>query len=925
MSKRRNTLQSSSPPSTLDLERYSRGLADRKRWARAGKDNPHRRAEDATPKSSLLRTAQNLIISTTLSSPSVAQQVSLLRAIDKTSQVNITILLSVGATLGDVTVDLSELVHLSDANYSIAVESLIFADRLFLAPDEDIQTVRHLHSSFVVDLANEHGSGTIGPFGKVVGMLAAEPRQINQIEELWHFVTEQKRQYVEILGPDIFSVIQALCDCQALTTWHFLDRSLHIMERWALHNTYLALLLLRLYRPSESESSYARKLLLERKHSLPASYVRTAIGILDSNFRLNPARPRNGTYFQDHIWLCYQICKAIDSANPIALCDYIVRLYQLDPSACNFLRWDAILKLLRNFQPDIRSTFITYLMNGQMVRTQYPLVAMATGKGAFLADIVSVMDSNRRRNPVDALFKIVRQLPSRAAAALAQSLLDRSTVERLVSVLQRKNAKRPQPYSHRSSILRVPVLRLEALNVARQLDLITDEDAFKEQQSELAQLRILYFQSEMRAGRVRIDRSALIAAIDQNDHFPLHTLESAAKTWSSDDRKAFLPSLVSYVSSEVTKHLLYNCEANFDLALSNHLRHGVVVPRILRAFEDALQTVTPRSYLHQLAGNNMTSVERNAEVISALRESTGHAAKQFVDRWLTIEPGGDFENELASKISARIGKELSKSRRQRVALARSIYGEAIFALRKLLSDARRFLKDSLTKEIIGRLQQLRTVAKHDARSKDGSRELIDILETNLHQALDEVGAWLGPSFGSGVEIAFRLEELVGLHLLSSTLSAWDKLNVKTACFRRKDDAWVKGDFSIAPQYRTMFQEIVHNLLSNAFKYSGENLKTRVTLSLRAGDHGASILCTNSIAPSRLDDVVGERDSTIRKAQQQNIDKAREDHESGFQKIRSAVRSRVLSDPSIDISPVDLKTRTFSIQITIPNVSDLIVE
>jgi hypothetical protein len=204
-----------------------------------------------------------------------------------------------------------------------------------------------------------------------------------------------------------------------------------------------------------------------------------------------------------------------------------------------------------------------------------------------------------------------------------------------------------------------------------------------------------------------------------------------------------------------------------------------------------------------------------------------------------------------------------------------------------------------------------------------STAFLDSLETNLQEAYDEVGQWIGINTEAEAAIPFKLSEIVDVQLVSTALSAANKLNVKTECYINVEGKRTPKAFLINKLYLNAFQELVHNLLTNAFKYSGKQLRTEVHLRLTADRKSCILSCTNDFTLERAAINIESYAQTCRYAEAPAGRQANLDQLSGFQKIRSAFSKFDGCRVDIRIVAPTSRARVFTVHVKLEGLTDLI--
>lgn len=868
---------------------------------------------------------RGLYIPAALASPQVRSQAQVVEKISPFEQAEFDVVYAVGAAFASREPTLTQLAEASDEDFSVVLESMLRFGPCLDLREEERATLLGSVGRFIgsVNGRGAGGGSQVRPdIATRIAAIAAAPDR-NGLTHLRRLATQSKRHLLTVLGPDLMSAVQALCDPAQRLDRRQLQAMSSVMHDWGYGAAFASLLQLRLVGPYGTEQAHLRDE-IDRGVVPPGtlSHSRMLAAMLGTGPRTRSVRPAGDDYGRKLVWLFHRLHVAVASRQAAAIIDALVDAHTHDAALIGFLDWTAIHRVLQegNHRADARSTFVTYLMNDDMVRTLFPRVALATGKGALISDLTSLIEPSRRTGAIKALLAQLRALPDRAAKDLAVAILERSIIERLASALPRPHN---WPREFQSDGARVCMVRIEALRAAMDRHLLTSEAANAAMGQEVDQLRMLYFQGRMRTGRVRVPWDEIERTVRETFGGDVATLRHLRHQGGSG--VDLTERLARFLTDKITDHILYESEVNVDQSLSNNLRHGIIVPRFLRAFDDAFQTAAAQTTLPEWGDATLQrNFGRSGSSLIGLRNFVSETMKAFVDQRLTVSRDGTFDLRLREELVGRVlGHARSGTARTRIdRLDRAVGAVARRHLREHLTVARRHLANGTKRAVMAEVRAVRSHSR-EWRSQP-TATFLDCLETNLHAAFEETRQWIGVTVSRGTAIPFTLAEIVRLHLISTSFFAWDKLRVGTKCFRQSGPAApIEEDFTLAGKYLEMFQEVAHNLLTNAFKHSGEELKTEVSLDLTVLERELVIRCTNSIAEAKVPEVVRNHTSTVALARSRQGDHARRDQVSGFQKIRRAFTSTLRRQPHINIPPVKAGGRRFLVEITIGHDGDVI--
>lgn len=834
-----------------------------------------------------------------LTAPTLEAQLPLVRSIVPPQDEGIVSVYAVGALLGDGFVDSEVLVTLPPPDLSIVVESLGIRGAL------PAQLMAVIAPPFA---AHARRNSAMQPWQALREKLPS--RSNTGLTGFRRAVQEAKYRYLPIFGPDVFSMLQALAEPAIALSDAQLDAMLQLAETWGLADVFFQLLTLRLVGPFSAELAFLRRRLTDLQQALSPRHRILIEALLGEDGAIETRVARPAKYFEAASRLLLVIGTALQRRDPSSLIDAVIDLYAIDPALMGFLPWDRISRALGEMQGmDARTAFLTFLMTEEVVRTRYPRVALRFGKGALIADLMSLVEIRSRTDAVNALLGRVAGLPPRAAEALTRAILDRPIIERLASSLPSTRFVRSVQNNERH---RISLMTISAVQQAARRQLLPEVELRRRQAREVEALRFNLLQGRLRTGRVRVSWDELAQEVANlfDQDLPI----SAMQLSSGSQETGLTSRLANYSAGQVVAHLLEGSEHGINQALSSNLRHGVVLPRYLKAFDDALQAVWNR--LPLITWDPATVASRmgdeGARVLD-LRERVSDLVKGFMDRRLTAEVDSSFAHDLQHRIRLRLTSHFSAGGSARGAvLPRQIINATRSELRIHLRAAVRALTDEVKRNINLEVKALRRSLS--SRSRHQLHSYVDSLETCLNQAHDEVRNWTALVSRSGAAQPFKLPDVVALHLMSSALHAWAKLTVQNQVIV---DGIERHGLEIRGELLVFFEEVVRNLLSNAFKNSGDELKTKVAVTLVVADGRMTIRCTNAINAAKVGDVVTKHSDTVAQAQRRFVGQAQRDHKSGFQKIRLAYKKFVKAQPGINIPPVPRRSPRFMIELESP--------
>jgi hypothetical protein len=800
-----------------------------------------------------------VILSTALRIPSFTNQLRFLGQFSSPSsqqsrnlsgEIGLLVTYSAGLVSGFRPESLELFEGLADIDFAIVYESIVrFSASRLLSPDAALRARRACESftqAAYIILSTLKRAANADPHNDpfTSTLILSGP-----LADFRSRIQVTRTVYLGVAGPDIFTSLQLLSDDQTSISRTTLGDIEALAGEWHLSGSFWSLLLLRILGPyqlekrffSENEASWTR-VVIEKP------LIDQISALLQKRAMSRLVKPKRKSYIGSLLYHYSRINTALINMSARAVIDGVIALYEFDLSLMGFLDWEEIYEVIKDHRfLDARTTFLTYLMGQPFVHARFPYVALATGKGALIADLNAAIKLPGRGSIMSKLLSDINSLPPAPAAALTAALLERSVIERLSTALPRPKfwPKDLPP----ADTARVSVVKIQALELARSRGLITSDFAELETKKEQDQLRIHYFQRRMKSGRVYVNSPAIENAILVVLDAEMPAMR-ALSTKLPENSAAILTALLSALAQKLSVELILEPGISIDQALSSNLRHGIVGNRFLRCFDDALQIVTESRGLFNWDQETLTRLlDEDGSSLLDLRDSVADTVKYFLDRFLTLRPSEPFCLLIGEQIEKSVSSALASARNvSHARLSKHIQGRINSQLARHLVTARRALVGDIRRTIAAGIQRCRAGLKHPGASPT---TFLDSLETNLQEAYDEVAQWIGINSEIEADIPFKLSEIVDVQLVSTALSAANKLNVETECYVMREGKQVSTAFLINKIYLNAFQEVVHNLLTNAFKYSGKQLRTAVRLRLTVDKGFCVLTCINDFTAERL--------------------------------------------------------------------------
>jgi hypothetical protein len=821
----------------------------------------------------------------------LARQRQVLESVADPGDLAFTVAYGIGYLLTEPPADPGESEFSSSEDYSIIAESAAFA----IPALRNLPDVRDALDRFIEGFPPGHADSQTAAILQLCGrfnFIAPTPASVS-LAAFQNFLTELKRSSLHLVGPDVITFLQVLMDPAVRFERGQIDAGFSLLTRWGIAQPALLLLLPRLLGNYPVESEWVR----ERVERWDWSRDKTIGAVLRALLDPDAERPKAGAlrsaYDSGMLAALLRLRSALARRSAHDAADAVAAVYAVDPALIFFLPWDRIIPIVQQIQMTTpAAAFTAMLTSGKAFQRAYHSVWLRLGKGALIASLTSMVPGDAKAELDATLFTRLRELPPPVASALTEAILAPDMFDRLIGATLAPRVLE----GLLDQELTFSLLRIEALRMAEELKLVSRQFAEEQINHETDQTRLKTFETRMRSGRVHIPWATVRDGIETLlSGLPIELI--AAQVQPAHDSTASAR-IVAYFGDNFARYVLREAGESINQALSNNLRHGFIVPRILRAFDDALQATTPAPR-RTLPKWDLASLKPGFESPSrdpgpaqfiateliAIRKWVDDTLREFQDQSLAVTPKGTLERRLSEAVAAVLDAHLNQETTSPEALQREIEATT----ETVVSEALRAASEQLTSEvrplIMSRVHALKERMSTSAHHR--AFNYLDSLEVCLSDAFEEVGEWI--KIAPSVEELgpFKLHEVVKFELASMYYANWRNLKVEAVCLER---GWPDDSLLIKGSYFQLFQDVIHNLLANAFNHSGLGLRTTVILQLDNSKESLILRCENTLARPKLATVL-KRQSDIQERARRPLDAtAAEDKLSGFLKIRRAYLS-----------------------------------
>lgn len=538
------------------------------------------------------------------------------------------------------------------------------------------------------------------------------------------------------------------------------------------------------------------------------------------------------------------------------------------------------------------------------------------GRGAFVVLLEQLVLGYRQAHKSDSigpLIKDLQRLPEGAGKYLTLRIASKSMLERLPYALI-LNGSEAAPVSARdertSTVVRatararlpeerrVTINRLRLVSSAVEANLI---DATYAQQITDQEMRVLWaltWREISKNGKIRINELLLAERVSEllGRNYAVTKFLQEKQTYAAQ-RGA--PSLITTVLAEqVTYELLLGEGWCLASSLSSNLKHGVIGPRILRAFADPSATGSGAAH------NARDLLQSNIAVVRQL-------INDFMSSHLSVRVNDPFYLRVRERVAGVLVMAWGAANSADLKVVVADIASALFDEMKAFVDAARGQFEAETGKRIKReiSRAIDTLPRNDAYQRYGLG-----LHEQIERALNEVAMWMQVA-SPGEEQDFTLDALVDYEIQNFLIREREHMKVKvhhTIQGKRAREA-----FTFSGPYLEVMYQSIHNLIQNAVTYSGRGLDTEVDIWCDREGKDIVLICENSFARDRRKELA-DKVASARESASGPLANAKKSKNSGLAKIRAASVQALAIEPAISIDDLEPRDQRYRISIRWPD-------
>lgn len=757
----------------------------------------------------------------------------------------------------------------SSMDYSLFVQYLICSGEIELNEE-----MSNLLSSFFSDANYTLFKTREMSFSKLM-----QKRNFN-LAEVRKQLFSLKSNYWHIYGVDIFNfaissaIPTELYDCPPefvkLTGWaNFLES---LTKLWNSSYIFLGKNKIEDYQHSDisvETSEYSKKVYSNR----------SAKGILKkwSNF---------GDYsIELAMVISKEVEAAIESKNLHKAFRWLTTLVLVDPSYYDVLNWRKLSKLLpANCGVCSFSRAFIELKMLDAENSEY-FADLDRGLGTANAIILELIGNSRKDglSIKQFLLKIRRSLPRPAANELVKYLLSLKSLERFSYRLPLK-LKPTIPVDENS---RVMALRIELATEACSTNIISKEHMLEINRIE----RDAFFSRKLRhtvsKGMIRLSWEILRNNISTFSDDVGWYEEIFSDTHDGEE-------LFEIWTDDLVQVILFSGANAIEYLLGANLRHGRIITSYMSAFTKSVS---------QLDGLDLIAFDwtddllkeklgSNYGIVDEAKNYTENILKDYISNWLTIEHNGELHSTLVQNIAKFCSQNLTLANDNR----EEFVDEVFEVVQKTIIGFIEKSKMIFETEVIPNIHKSIFEIKNDL-IENGS-VLGDLIMNQIKELNSEVPNWINIMVDEEHSAdQYTAENLVNLESQYLLLRPKESVDIH---IRTKVNGKEQSHIDFAGSSFRLLHEVVHNLFSNAVKYSGLDYKTRIIFTFEVDGKSLLVQSQNSLSEKARHDALERLADAKILAKSNQLNAPRVDVNSGFAKIRTVASDYSKNEVEFDI-------------------------
>jgi signal transduction histidine kinase len=719
-------------------------------------------------------------------------------------------------------------------------------------------------------------------------------------------LADAKQKLVHSLGPDIFTLFSQVCDPKYSFSEGATSRALSICERWQCVDLFTRLMLIRASRNTADDAAPLNFVISARPGPELLNETINIYCAWDSNSRcqLSVSTRSPGP-------AAAQVCSvraAIVSQSAEHLVDELLALYELDPQMLEWVDWDAVYQALKNGrkQEGLRIAAIHLIMGQPIVALKFPQVNMAIGDGAFGSSLRTAVSKFGNRSPV-ALAEEILKLPSRCRELVVRAVLDQDTAATLAILFGYDPpwAKKLVQTTSLTHDVRASALRSDLANTFAKHGLLNEPRALDIVEEERSRLRVAYLQGRQLQGLVHVNWESLADKLNSEFAGQISLVRRVLLVPELENPEFYLNNVVTAIAELISRFIITDGPEDINTTVSDSLRHGQLPNRFLRAFDEAItHAVAGPLDASALIDELQAATVTHPHWLLYLRNLLAIEIRCFNDEHLAVTPPSEFYTDALDITIEQIRTLIENKIDGQV--ADCLLGTKLH-LENFLAGARNQLRGRIMNYLVASDGVNRAVRmeKVDLSPNYGppldKSSFLNALRDKMEEALLDASRWMALATSQDAPEAFHLSDVVELCLLNHRSGDSQDISVKTEVSDRRPGhgiVMLSRPPLINGRYFELAENIVRNIVENAFKHSGLGVHSRVTIEFIHTPNWLTIISRNAISPTKYAHLKATIGQLTAQANRVTLAGAGEDQGSGLQKVRWACNRWLDSIPEI---------------------------
>jgi signal transduction histidine kinase len=531
---------------------------------------------------------------------------------------------------------------------------------------------------------------------------------------------------------------------------------------------------------------------------------------------------------------------------------------------------------------------------------------MAIGDGAFGSSLRTAVSKLSNRNPAT-LGEEISKLPKRSRELIVKAVIDQDTAVTLAILFGYDPpwAKKLVQTRSLTHDIRASALRSDLANTFAKHGLLDQRRALEIIEEERSRLRVAYLQGRQLQGLVHVEWRSLAEKLEFQFGGQIALVRRLLRVPELENPGFYLSNVVAAIADSILKFVVVDGPEDINTTVSDSLRHGQLPNRFLRAFDEAIAYAVAAPLDISAVISELQAVTKPfPHWLLYLRNLLVSEVKSFNEEHLAVSPPSAFYGKTLSVVTEQIRVLVENRPDGEVA-------DCLFSIRSCLSESLDAARSKLKEKIALFLEQadlIRSATESipiDLSPMYGPpldrSSFLNALHDKMGEAILDTTRWMALAVSQGSPEAFHLSDLVELCLLNYRSGDSRDISVDTEVSDRQTNQGIvifREPPLINGRYFELIENLVKNLLSNAFKHSGQGLHSRVSIELVHASNWLTLRSRNTISPAKYGQLKSTIGQLIAQANRDTLAGAGEDDGSGLQKVRWACNRWLNSVPQI---------------------------